>query len=110
MKTFSEYQQQAQRSMNTKPSLSERKLLGALGLTGEAGEVANVIRKIEGYGYASEVEKLVEELGDVLWSLSNVATLYGLDLAEIAESNIKKLLIRYPNGFDASRSMQENDE
>ncbi len=60
----------------------------ALGLTGEAGEVAEIIKK-----------HLREELGDVLWYLTVLAEMNGLTLAEIAVENIHKLKARYPEGF-----------
>jgi NTP pyrophosphatase (non-canonical NTP hydrolase) len=89
--------------------LRERRLVGALGLAGEAGEVADLIKKFEGHGHPVNLERLAEELGDLLWCISNVATLYDLELSTIAAANIEKLLHRYPNGFDASRS-KERDE
>ena len=104
MKTLSEYQQQARRSANTAPSIRVRRLVGALGLAGEAGEVADLVKKFEGHGHPVNKERLTEELGDVLWCISNVATLYGLELDDIATSNIEKLQHRYPNGFESSRS------
>ncbi len=66
-----------------------------LGLTGEAGEAADKVKKIlrDKGGYASEEDKaeLVKELGDVLWYVANVARYLDTDLSEIAKGNINKL-------------------
>ena len=66
-----------------------------LGLCGEAGEVANKIKKIfkDDSGIVSKevYNNLLNELGDVLWYVANCATDLGMDLNSIAEMNIKKL-------------------
>ncbi len=71
----------------------------ALGLAGEAGEVAEIIKKNERHGKPINPEHLREELGDVLWYLTVLAEVNGLSLAEIAVANIDKLKARYPQGF-----------
>lgn len=71
----------------------------ALGLNGEAGEVAEIIKKNACHGIPINKEHLREELGDVLWYLTVLAEVNGLTLAEIAVGNIDKLKARYPHGF-----------
>src|SRR3954454_19008489 len=70
-----------------------------LGLTGEAGEVANIVKKIQrdhGGVITDEVRgKLRDELGDVLWYISACADELGLTLDEIAEFNVDKLARRH---------------
>jgi NTP pyrophosphatase (non-canonical NTP hydrolase) len=70
-----------------------------LGLTGEAGEVANVVKKIQrdhGGVITDDIRgKLKDELGDVLWYISACADELGLRLAEIAEYNVDKLAKRH---------------
>ncbi len=67
----------------------------ALGLCGEAGEVAEKVKKAlrDDGGVLSPERRaaLAGELGDVLWYLAQVATEAGLDLAEVAEGNLAKL-------------------
>ena len=64
----------------------------ALGLCGEAGEVAEKIKKfIRGDNSISLKEDLLYELGDVLWYLSNLAFECGYTLQEVAEVNLNKL-------------------
>ena len=70
-----------------------------LGLAGEAGEVANIVKKIQrDHGGILNDEtraKLKDELGDVLWYISACADELGLTLTEIAEYNIGKLAKRH---------------
>jgi NTP pyrophosphatase (non-canonical NTP hydrolase) len=70
-----------------------------LGLAGEAGEVANIVKKIQrdhGGEITDEIRaKLKDELGDVLWYISACADELGLSLKEIAEFNVGKLAKRH---------------
>ena len=108
MPSFSEYQEQCRRTANTEPSLRERRLVSGLGVAGEAGEVADLIKKFEGHGHPVDPERLVEELGDLLWCVANVASLYDLDLEAIVVHNIEKLARRYPRGFEPGRSLNRD--
>src|SRR5438045_7460690 len=70
-----------------------------LGLAGEAGEVANIVKKIQrdhGGVLNDEIRgKLKDELGDVLWYISACADELGITLTEIAEYNVNKLAKRH---------------
>ncbi len=70
-----------------------------LGLAGEAGEVANIVKKIQrdhrGVITDETRAKLKDELGDVLWYISACADELGLTLNEIAEYNVQKLAKRH---------------
>lgn len=70
-----------------------------LGLTGEAGETADKIKKIlrDKNGVLSDEDRLSisKELGDVLWYLASIARYLELPLSEVASSNIEKLEDRY---------------
>jgi NTP pyrophosphatase (non-canonical NTP hydrolase) len=73
-----------------------------LGLAGEAGEVANIVKKIQrdndGVITTDVRGKLLDELGDVLWYISACADELGLTLNEIAEYNVQKLAKRHSGG------------
>jgi NTP pyrophosphatase (non-canonical NTP hydrolase) len=99
--TFDEYQRLA---MRTHSDDRDRRLIYALGLTGEAGEVAEVLKKVHGHDHAFDADRLAKELGDVLWYLAGLAHVHGLSLDAIAAANIAKLRARYPEGFDTARS------
>lgn len=62
----------------------------ALGLTGEAGEVAEKIKKKERDGNLDE-DDLAKELGDVMWYIAQLAEELDRDLGEIAQQNVEKL-------------------
>ncbi len=69
----------------------------AMGLAGEAGEVANKIKKHIRDGVL-DFDKVADELGDVLWYVSQMASELGYDLGTIAEGNIDKLYSRLERG------------
>lgn len=71
-----------------------------LGLVGEAGEVANKYKKhLRGdVGWPRTANDIIDELGDVLWYLSQIASELGYGLDEVAEENLKKLADRTERG------------
>ncbi|MBQ6321098.1 nucleoside triphosphate pyrophosphohydrolase family protein [Candidatus Saccharibacteria bacterium] len=70
-----------------------------LGLTGEAGETADKIKKIlrDKNGVVSDEDRgaICKELGDTLWYLASIARYLDLPLSEVAEKNVAKLEDRY---------------
>ena len=72
-----------------------------LGLTGEAGEVANKVKKIIRDGSDSKDEKLVSEIkaeiGDCLWYIAVLANDFDIKLSDIASTNLEKLANRKKN-------------
>ncbi len=99
--TFSDYQNKA-RTTAFYPDLGNNLYYPTLGLCGESGEVAEKIKKImrDNEGAVSDQHKaeILKELGDVLWYLSNLASELDLDLADVAEQNIRKLFSRKQRG------------
>jgi NTP pyrophosphatase (non-canonical NTP hydrolase) len=95
--TFSDYQSRS-RVTAVYPNAGENILYPTLGLCGESGEVAEKIKKMirdDGGILSSERrEALAKELGDVLWYAAQLATELGLDLDDVAEANLQKLLSR----------------
>ncbi len=81
------------------PGAGENLLYPTLGLCGEAGEVAEKIKKMirDDGGVLSDERRaaLSKELGDVLWYLAQIATEADLQLDAIAEANIEKLTSRH---------------
>jgi NTP pyrophosphatase (non-canonical NTP hydrolase) len=76
-----------------------RLLLCAVGLAGEAGEVADHIKKHVWHGKPLDVDHLVKECGDVFWYLDRLLMLLGVSLEECMQRNVDKLVERYPEGF-----------
>lgn len=101
--TLNEYQALAQRTSNTNGG--NQLLNGVLGLNGEAGEVADIVKKTIFQGHKLDAEHLVEEAGDCLWYVAEIATALGVTLDAVAEMNIQKLKKRYPDGFEVERSV-----
>ena len=103
------YQEQASRTLTAAPEEpldDDQSMLvwNALGLTGEAGEVAEYIKKAVFHRHAVDREKLKKELGDVLWYTAALCTNLGFELEEVMAANIDKLQQRYPEGFSSEAS------
>ena len=103
--TAAEYQVAAMRTSNDKLTIRDHVLNGALGLFGEGGEVADLIKKAYMQGHPLDKAHIAEELGDVCWYVAEMATALGCSVEEIMRGNIDKLRRRYPDGFDAGRSI-----
>ena len=110
--TINEYQNAALRTAQTdKLTASELLLNSALGLCGESGEVADIIKKHRFQGHDLDLDHVAKELGDISWYLAVGAYSIGYDLETILQMNVDKLKARYPNGFSTDRSLHraEND-
>ncbi len=101
---MNEYQALAMRTSNARTP-SDKIENGVLGLNGEAGEVADLLKKYLFQGHELDQNKLVDEMGDVLWYLAELSDGLDVPLAEVARRNIEKLRERYPDGFDRERSV-----
>ena len=106
--TINEYQKLAMTTLN--PDLDQKDVLinGVMGLCGESGEVIDIVKKWLAQGHELDREKLTKELGDVAWYLAETATALDLNLEDIFQANIDKLKKRYPEGFDAQRSIHRD--
>ena len=83
-------------------------LTAALGLTAEAGEFTEVVKKIflQGKPYTEEnVFHMKRELGDICWYLAQACMALDTTFDEVLEMNVDKLKARYPGGeFDVHQS------
>lgn len=74
----------------------------SLGLSAEAGEVANKVKKIirddNSQLTPDKAEAISQELGDVLWYVAQLATELGVNLDDVAQGNLDKLLSRKERG------------
>lgn len=98
MKTFAEYQLEARKTAGYDPKL--KITYSTMGLVGEAGELANKVKKIlRGDGNNAElIDGIKAEMGDILWYLSALADDVGVPLEEVAADNIAKLRDRQARG------------
>ena len=107
--TINEYQQLAMKTLN--PALSQKDVLinGVMGLCGESGEVIDLVKKHLAQGHELDRDAMIKELGDVAWYLAETAYALGVPLEEVMQRNIVKLRARYPEGFDADRSLNREE-
>ena len=105
---LNQYQQLALRTAGHRQDTQKTLTNTALGLAGESGEVADIIKKTFYHGHALDREALYKELGDVLWYLAVMADALGYNLDEIAQANVDKLRARYPEGFSEERSINRH--
>ena len=98
---FNEYQLKALETA-LYPNMEQNPYYPTMGLVGEAGEIANKVKKImrdkDGVIDEETRQDIKKELGDVLWYVAVVAFEFNLDLEEIAISNIEKLAKRKEMG------------
>jgi NTP pyrophosphatase (non-canonical NTP hydrolase) len=94
---FSTYQQRSRETARY-PDVGANPIYPTLGLCGEAGEVADKVKKVirdqQGAFSADNVAALKLELGDVLWYLAQLANELELDLEDVARANLDKLASR----------------
>ncbi len=97
MLTLNDYQQAAGRTA-AYPNRGNNLVYPVLGLASEAGEVAGklkkVIRDAEGKLSAEQRERLLAEVGDVLWYVAAICTELGAPLEAVARANLDKLALR----------------
>lgn len=80
-------------------------LNGVMGLNGEAGECIDLVKKHLFQGHELDCDALLDELGDVLWYAAITCESIGITLDDVMAHNVNKLHKRYPDGFDARRSI-----
>ena len=102
--TFDEYQVLARRTQIDELTIDDKLNHALHGLVAEVGEIHSIYQK-EYQGHPVDNEKVLDELGDLLWFVSETADALGFHLSSIANHNVSKLLDRYPDGFDAERSV-----
>ena len=71
-----------------------------LGLSGEVGELNDMIKKWVFHEKPLDEEHAKKEMGDVMWYVAMMCYSFGWDLDEIMQMNVDKLKARYPKGFD----------
>ena len=103
--TGNEYQKLAQRTMQLDNSTEEMIVNALLGLSGEVGEINDYVKKHKYQGHQLVVDKVLEEVGDVMWYIALLCTALYANMDDVMENNINKLRERYPNGFDSNRSI-----
>lgn len=70
----------------------------ALGITGEAGEASDAVKKFAMYGKPLDRDHLIEELGDLEFYLEGLRQVFDISREEVLAKNIEKLTKRYASG------------
>lgn len=116
--TLNDYQRQSMRTANDVPPYPDFGWLFqtsgfGLGIAGEAGEVADLCKKVIHHDHplTEEVrQKMLKELGDTLWYVQGIAERFGFTMDEVARANIQKLKERYPDGWTSEGSINRAKE
>jgi NTP pyrophosphatase (non-canonical NTP hydrolase) len=98
--TFAEYEEMVKKISIYPPS--HKILYPALGLAGEAGEVANKVKKLIRDGFNNQPkdwrENIASEIGDVLWYCVALSNDLNVPISTVAKNNMDKLLSRFERG------------
>ena len=98
---LNQYQEQARKTARY-PNVGSNPIYPTLGLAGEAGEVAEKVKKILRDKNAvfdkRSCEAIKLELGDVLWYVTQLSSELGFNLEEVAQANLEKLSSRFERG------------
>jgi NTP pyrophosphatase (non-canonical NTP hydrolase) len=81
----------------------------SLGLSGEVGELNDMIKKWMFHGHDLSIDDVKKELGDCLWYIAMMCESFGFSMEEIAQKNINKLIERYPEGFSEYASQNRKE-
>jgi NTP pyrophosphatase (non-canonical NTP hydrolase) len=99
-----DYQRDSCFSIKPHDSVEMEKADWALGLSGEVGEVVELVKHEIMHKEPVDRIKLAKEIGDVLWYLSALSTTYNLDLQIIAQLNVEKLQHRHGSSYSKKGS------
>lgn len=86
-------------------------MYACLGLSGEVGEVIEIVKKWVFHKKPIDLLHMEKEVGDIMWYIAMICDSMGFDLDRIMAINIEKLKQRYPDGFstEASNNRREGD-
>lgn len=109
--TFSEYQKDILRTADKVTLASKDNMLihGIIGANGEAGELADILKKHIFHEHPFDREHCIRECGDVLYYLTLIAESLGATIEEVAIKNCQKRLERYPDGFSVNKSLNRKE-
>lgn len=81
-----------------------------LGLNGEVGELTDIFKKVLYHGKEFDPIDVMLELGDILYYLTAICNIFGLDINEIMLNNNAKLMARYKDGYSIEQSLNRIEE
>jgi NTP pyrophosphatase (non-canonical NTP hydrolase) len=102
-----DYEAAAMRTAKDMGSTKMNLIHAALGMSSDAGEFTDAVKKHAIYGKPMDLENLVEEIGDVLWFCALACNSLGVTMEQVMHENIVKLAKRYPDRYsDVYASMR----
>jgi NTP pyrophosphatase (non-canonical NTP hydrolase) len=107
MATYRPYEDVHPRQLESK-LIPVRANHAAIGIAGEAGELAAAIERWIYYGKPLDVINVKEELGDLFWYMAEMCNALQLDMGDIMAANIAKLRKRYPEKYTDELAAEEN--
>lgn len=102
--TGNEYQKLAARTINQNLCILAQVEHALHGMSAEVGELHGIFQKVF-QGHELDEEHLKKECGDILWMIAEFCTAHDWELEEIMQINIDKLKARFPEGFEAEKSL-----
>lgn len=106
--TGNEYQKLASRTINKNLAYYEQRTHALHGMVGEIGEIHSIYQKVY-QGHAVDNEHMKKEVGDLLWFVAEFCTANGWKMEDIMQMNIDKLKARFPEGFEAEKSLHRKE-
>lgn len=107
---FDEYQKECY-DLISEDGRKDMVLNGVLGLAGESGECCDLVKKNRFQGHELSKDKLIEEVGDVLWYVAETCSGLGISLKECAKINLDKLHKRFHGDkFNKVDSINRNEK
>jgi NTP pyrophosphatase (non-canonical NTP hydrolase) len=105
-----QYQAMVRRLFVKPQDKTGRLVHAAMGISGEAGEIVDAVKKHSIYGKPLDTENVLEECGDVLFYLVAMLQECGYTLMDAMEHNQNKLAKRYPNGWNEQDAIERKDK
>lgn len=105
-----EYERLARRTAKDTGSDSMNLIHAAMGLSSDAGEFVDAIKKHVVYGKPLDYDNAIEELGDVLWFISLACKTLNTTMAQVMAANINKLSVRYPDKYSDEAAIDRADK
>lgn len=87
-----------------------RLLHGIIGISAEAGELLDIIKRQMVYHKTPDAYHVREELGDLLHYMFYVMDKYDFTLEDLMNDNVAKLRIRYPEGYSNQAALERKDK
>lgn len=86
------------------------RLHAAVGISGEAGELLDAVKKAWAYQKSLDVANVHEELGDILFYVQAMCNQFGWTFESVIKANVVKLIKRYPTGYSDQAAQDRADK